>query len=331
MRRQPSPAEISTMLGERAEDLCRQLLPAGKRDGHKWRVGDVEGNPGQSMIVHLNGDRAGVWHDFAPRVGGDALDLVKAVLNLDTLSAIQWAKNWLGLRDDDNQGRTSRRRGTPGQLANRQANRAEPESPPNLDRARQIWKATQPAIGSLVEAYLRSRGITLPIPTSIRFHPGLKHQPTGLMFPAMVAAVARADGGLTAVHRTYLLPDGCGKARVSSPKMALGPLHNGAVRLASAGNALGLAEGIETAMSAMEIFDIPVWAALGSRLDRVTVPEGVIEVQVFGDNGQAGQEAAEKAADAFTKAGRRVCLRFPPDHLPDWNDALQAEEQREGA
>lgn len=126
------------------------------------------------------------------------------------------------------------------------------------------------------------------------------------------------------MHRTFIRSDGRGKAGVSSPKRALGTLGAGAVRLAKAGPAPGLAESIETALSAMVMFDLPYWAALGSRLDGVTLPEQVIEVQLFGDNGEAGRAAAEKAADAFTQQGRRVALRFPPPEWGDWNDALCA-------
>ncbi len=45
---------------------------------------------------------------------------------------------------------------------------------------------------------------------------------------------------------------------------------------------------------------------------------------LFGDNGEPGHEAAEKAAEKFTSQGRRVVLRFPPESFGDWNDALQA-------
>jgi len=74
----------------------------------------------------------------------------------------------------------------------------------------------------------------------------------------------------------------------------------------------------------MQLFEIPVWAALGSRLDRIVVPDNVIEVQIFGDSGEPGHEAAEKAAEKFTSQGRRVVFRFPPKSFGDWNDALQA-------
>ncbi len=85
---------------------------------------------------------------------------------------------------------------------------------------------------------------------------------------------------------------------------------------------LGLAEGIETALSAQQLFELPVWAVLGSRFDRVAIPADVIEVQIFADNGAPGQEAAAKARDIFTKAGKRVAIRRPPKGFGDWNNAL---------
>ena len=104
--------------------------------------------------------------------------------------------------------------------------------------------------------------------------------------------------------------------------MALGPIGNGAVRLSAYVKVLGLAEGIETALSARQLFEIPMWAALGARVDKVSLPADVIEVQIFGDNGKRGHEAAEKARDVFTTAGKRVAVRYPPEEFDDWNEAL---------
>ncbi len=149
-----------------------------------------------------------------------------------------------------------------------------------------------------------------------------------MRFPALVAGVTNGDGKFIAVHRTYLKLDGSGKAAVSTPKMALGSLQDGAVRLSRVGYMLGLAEGIETALSAQQLFELPVWAVLGSRFDRVAIPVGVIEVQIFADNGTPGQAAATKARDTFTKAGKRVAIRRPPQGFGDWNDDLPHRHER---
>ena len=159
-------------------------------------------------------------------------------------------------------------------------------------QAREIWQRSEPAVGTKVEVYLRARAITLPPPASLRLHPALRYGPTGTSFPAMVAAVQNPDSSISAVHRTFLLPDGGGKANVSSPKMALGPLGSGAVRLAKAGPVLGLSEGIETALSAQQLFGLPCWAALGSRFVRVALPDIVAHVVLYADNGSAGVDSS---------------------------------------
>jgi hypothetical protein len=69
----------------------------------------------------------------------------------------------------------------------------------------------------------------------------------------MVALVTRGtDDTPLAVHRTFLARDGGGKAPVEPTKMMLGPCRGGAVRLSSIGDRLMIAEGIETALSAMQ-------------------------------------------------------------------------------
>ena len=63
----------------------------------------------------------------------------------------------------------------------------------------------------------------------------------------MLSVVEGAAG--FALHRTYLMQDGSGKAQVEPPKAMLGNVSGGAVRLAKASGPLVVAEGIETALS----------------------------------------------------------------------------------
>ncbi len=313
---------LSEELAGRIEPLCRELLPAGVKAGAEWRCGSLQGKAGNSLGVHLNGAKAGVWSDFATGESGDALELVKATRRYDTREAIGWAKSWLGI--DETAGAPASRPRPVCKPERRDANAVK-----HTEAALAIWRASQPAPGSPVEAYHRGRSVTIPIPPTIRYHPGVRYEGSGLLLPCMVAAVQAPDRKVTAIHRTYIRDDGQGKAGVAEPKMALGPIGAGAVRLGPAQPALGLAEGIETALSAMQLFEIPVWAALGSRMDRVEVPDCVVEVQIFGDNGGRGHEAANKAAETFTKQGRCVALRSPPSEFGDWNDALTALEREQ--
>ena len=171
--------------------------------------------------------------------------------------------------------------------------------------SRRIWRESKPAAGTLVEIYLRSRGIVMPVPPTLSFHCALKH-PTGAYLPAMVAAVERVRTGtqIVAVHRTWLRPDGLGKADVKPPKAALGPIAGGEVRLAPAGETLALAEGIETALSIQQATGLPTWATCGtSNLCRIELPDCVREVVVCADPDPAGGESRARSGRALP-AGR---------------------------
>src|SRR3546814_15996340 len=82
------------------------------------------------------------------------------------------------------------------------------------------------------------------------------------------------DSGLLAVQRTFLDRRGRRARDLRHPRRLLGHPRAGAVRLAPAADTLGIAEGVATAISAMILLGIPVWAALGNeRLPHIIIPE----------------------------------------------------------
>jgi hypothetical protein len=194
----------------------------------------------------------------------------------------------------------------------------------NAERARRIWDETKPAPGTLVERYLRGRGIAVPVPLSLRFHPGLHHQ-SGSPWPAMVAEVSDPRGDWCAVHRTWLAYNGNGKAPVDKQKMSLGPVGKGAVRLAPAASKLIVAEGIETALSAMFASGIGAWSAVSAGgVAQIVLPPEVRRVILAADNDRSGINAAEDAAKRFGAEGRIVKIVRPPAGFNDFNDLLRA-------
>ncbi len=198
-----------------------------------------------------------------------------------------------------------------------------PDTKDRTEVARRIWSASQPAAGTPVETYLASRGITIEPPPTLRYHPGLKHGPTGLPLPAMVTAVTTwPEREVIAIHRTFLTADGSKKAQVSNPKLMLGPCAGGAVRLSPFGNDLVLAEGIETALSVLQASGKPVWACLStSGLKSVLLPPEVATVTIAADGDEPGITAAEEAASRFYREGRDVKIAKPPPGM-DFNDLL---------
>jgi putative DNA primase/helicase len=195
-----------------------------------------------------------------------------------------------------------------------------------------IWRAALPAADTLVETYLRSRGIKLTPPASLRFHPALQH-PSGRLWPAMIALVTRGtDDKPVAIHRTFLARDGRDKTPVVPQKMMLGPCLGGAVRLGNANpdGWLMLAEGIETTLSVMQACGLPGWAALSSNgLRNLTLPPAAKMVLACADNDAngVGRRAAHDAAERFLREGRRVRVSTPPTPGMDFNDMQSAPTQ----
>lgn len=178
-------------------------------------------------------------------------------------------------------------------------------------------------------AYLAARGLAVPEAPDLLFHPDLTYWETRTGHPALVAVVRNAGGEAAAIHRTYLAPDGSAKADVPKPRMMLGRVSGAAVRLAPVGEGgvLGIAEGIETALSVAQVCPVlPVWAALSAgNLEQVALPPETRRVVILADNDGAGLRAAERAAARFHAEGRRVWIATPPREGEDFNDLLQGE------
>ncbi len=147
--------------------------------------------------------------------------------------------------------------------------------------------------------------------------------------PAMLASVRDANGKWVALHRTYLTPDGF-KADLPEARKAIGRLPDGcAVRLFEPAHVMGIAEGIETALSAAILFNVPVWAALNSgRLKVWQPPAETLEVLVFGDNDANcdGQEAAYALGKRLNRTITALVL-IPETPGSDWNDVLAAKRR----
>lgn len=190
--------------------------------------------------------------------------------------------------------------------------------------ARRLWQDARHLSDDRATAYLRAR-MLLPNP-ALRFHArtplgrgkGVVHR------PALLAAVVE-DSGVVAVQRCFLDADPTALARdMDAPRRMLGTPGRGAVRLAPAGKILGLAEGVETALSAMRLLRLPVWAALGAeRFGRVAIPDIVEHLVLLPDNDRAGALADARAREAYALPGRVIATLSPPAHLNDWNDLLR--------
>lgn len=221
-----------------------------------------------------------------------------------------------------------------GMLGNTKPDAHQPREEMTEEKRRTLLRAayadSQPIMpGDLADTYLQSRGIgEIVYPKALRFCPMMRDGDGGLR-PAIVAMVGVYGAPrMASMHRTFLRADGIAKAEMASPrKMMPGDVPDGAcVALCDyAGGALGIAEGIETAMSASALYSMPVWAALNAAMMAKWVPpDGCEEVAVFGDNDAkfGGQAAAYRLANRLAVKGVAVSVHIPMLAGEDWNDVL---------
>jgi putative DNA primase/helicase len=198
------------------------------------------------------------------------------------------------------------------------------------------WREeTIPPQGTVVERYWVARGLAeLPIPETIRTSGSWLRHAEGSR-PAMVALVQHVAAGPVAIHRTWLAIDGSQKAAFREPRLSLGPIGGGSVRLAPASDhqPLVIAEGIETAASVMLATGYPAWAALcAGGIAKLVLPPLPLAASVIiaadHDINGVGQRAAWSAAGRWLDEGRRVRVAVPKEPGTDFNDVLQTEKRR---
>jgi putative DNA primase/helicase len=136
-------------------------------------------------------------------------------------------------------------------------------------------------------------------------------------------------GKLVGIHRTALADDGTGKREMPPglpSKMIMGRAKGGAVMLQPLSPRLGIAEGIETALSAQRIFEMPVWATLSAAgVQNFPLIPGLKLLTIFADHDEPGLDAAIKCAKRYSRAGIQVDVRYPTVSGQDWNDLLKDE------
>lgn len=200
--------------------------------------------------------------------------------------------------------------------------------------------------GDLVDKYLTARGLgEVEYPSALRFGKALRDGEGGIR-PCMVALVGvhgetdeRGRQRYQSLHRTFLKPDGSGKAEMASPrKLMPGELPAGSCVMLSdwpGSGPIGIAEGIETAMAASAMFGIPVWAAINATLlAKWEPPAGADEVVIFADSDKSATGMAAAFALARRMATRKEplpwsiqCPGMTPINQPpvdtDWLDKLQ--------
>lgn len=214
----------------------------------------------------------------------------------------------------------------------RRREREQREAERTVAWCRKVWLEAAAAPLTPVEQYLRGRGIALPVPPSLKFHPGLMHGQLRRKVPCMVAIVQHVEGHPIGLHRTYLglYAGGWEKLREGTAKMMAGQCRHGRVRLCAAAPKMGDAEGIESALSVMQETGLPCWAAMTLGNLDAPFPDLVRHVVQLCDADEKKPEEAEamrrRACKAHRARGLTVEQARPPAGM-DFNDVLRAAER----
>ena len=303
-------AAIAAELARRAEAVCRQYLPHGRRQGRYWVAGDLDGARGRSLYVRLAGPGApGKWTDAATGEHGDLLDVIRHRLGAPTLrAALDEARAFLALPAAPAAGESGAYDAT--------------------EAARRLWRRCRAIDGTHAERYLQARGLARCRFSCLRFHPELRYREgsTVRRLPALVAAVTGDDGAVTGVQRTWLHPRSPARAGVASPRKALGRIYGLAVRFGRPANGASLlvGEGIETVLSLVTaVPQITAAAALSAgSLGAFAPPPGVARLVIARDNDDEGERAAMRLARRCARAGVAALGLVPEGG--DFNDDLVA-------
>lgn len=245
-----------------------------------------------SFVIWLEGRKGLYFKDHSSGEEGDLYELIRWTQHLnDWIDAYWWSLNFLGwgrhevrsasqVKLDQERAERERRAAEARKVAEESAKAGEAKGFWTRQCRVIDWSAQTP-----VRTYLeQARGLPLDRltapPGAIRYHPALDHydRDTGEVttWPAMVTAMSGPDGDVRAIHRTWLRPDGSGKADVGKAKKMGGVARGCAMRLSKGTSKLSpeeaarrgltgpliITEGIEDALTAaIAAPQARVWAA----------------------------------------------------------------------
>ncbi|UAB91711.1 toprim domain-containing protein (plasmid) [Ruegeria sp. SCSIO 43209] len=324
MSAQRSIADLSADLADRAESFCHQYFPEGRKQGNYWQVGDTSGAKGQSLAIRLqaqNGRKAGSWQDFATGEYGDLIDLLQERLGSVTLKeTLREARSFLGEAPCPAVPRDTQR-----------AERPDAASSKRIARARKLFSAGKPVLGTMGCTYLQGRGITRLGP-ALRYHPrvflrqGEDDADPPLRAPALLAKITDNRGQITGCARLYLNPSTDGLAEIESPKRILGQLHGHAIRFWSgqARSDLIVGEGLENTLSvgtALPEFDLAA-CLTATHLGLFIPPPGIERIWIAQDNDETGSAASLRLRNQLGSLG--IACGDLVSNMGDFNDDLRA-------
>ena len=239
---------------------------------------------------------------------GDGFSLVAKVRKIDMVTAKMMVTPLLG-------------------SATKQEYRKTDNSTSLRTAAERFWRSTGVvAENSPVGLYLQKRLGCFNPKGTIRQGQATHPADRGSNYFVMAAKISGPDGKGVSVHKTYIMTDGS-KAPLNPNKVMMpGPLvQSASIWLSDPAEHMGIAEGIETAMSATLLYKIPTWAAISATIMKSFEPPEICKkLTIFADNDSnfVGQAAAYELARRLVTT-RQIDVQVAiPDQGGDWNDIL---------
>ena len=273
-----------------AKDLYPNAVATGQ---NQLRIGSIEGEPGQSMVI----SRAG-FHDFAnDQHKGNWAELVARRLNLGSWKD---GADWLAERAGGRSIAISH--------SAKATNKVDPSKTDKLKKAAQIWKSTVSLNGTLGWQYFKTHRRNDPEvwgPQAldvVRFHPSVQMRDKRL--PAVVFRVDDArTGRFGGIHRIALNSDG---SKHEYGKMRLGSTDSPVIRFCThINNILAIGEGPETTLRLLAEGCTPIWSTIDAGgMKRFPLLDDVTTLHIFGDKGKAGEDAAMTVGQRYADSDR---------------------------
>jgi hypothetical protein len=266
----------------------KTVMRSYKRDGHT--TGGFYHNKDGPMA---NGITAYAWYLDN---GGDTHSLSRTSVGQAMRDISEWLTG----------GTNIVRKDLPKPVATTTKKKSDWEVKNNKEYLQKIWKEATHIKNedSLAMKYLRKRGIKIPLELmpkdSIKFHPNLEYREGSLVLgshPAILILVSDAvNGNNLTIHAHYLDNEGNKLTSIRTPKKTLPfpseTINGGAAWIYSSAFAqsigwdtIGLAEGFETSLAALEMAEMPVIPTINKTLlGKISLPTWVKNLAIFADH-----------------------------------------------
>lgn len=200
---------------------------------------------------------------------------------------------------------------------------------PTIEKRKQVKAAEKriPIPGTETEKYLQSRGITILPKYNVYHAENVFHRESGLHLSAMYSVAVDHSISHSYSHLTFLQNGMKAKVEPGKKVFTVSRSDNVSIRMFDVESCLGVSEGIETALSAKQLYGVPVWSCMNSAiLKKFRAPRGVRKLIVYADNDKngAGLAAAFECGhrNILSKNDvRQVSIKWP--ETGDFNDHLR--------